>query len=90
MIRSENAGKVGSNFILCQFSECWVHKRCSSIRGTPKEASKFKYQTCTNQLIDKAEDCPSIELNDQFLENAEKLCHLGERIGDGGGTQDQE
>ena len=48
MISSESAEKVteggkfafapcrkdiGSNFIFCQFCWCWMHKKCSGIRG---------------------------------------------------------
>ena len=60
MISSENAGKVtmegklpsavcrqglGINSILCQFSRCWVHKRCSGIKDKLKEESKFTRRT---------------------------------------------
>ena len=58
-IINQNAGKISkedksprtvcsSNSILCQFCRCWVHKRCSSIRGELKDDSKFKCQTCVN------------------------------------------
>ena len=57
MINSESARKVkieskfpctvcrkgvGRNSILSQFCRCWLHKRCSGIRGKLKEDSKFK------------------------------------------------
>ena len=41
---------VSNKFILCQFCRCWVHETCSGIRGKLKEDSKFKCQTCANQL----------------------------------------
>ena len=40
---------VGSNFTLCQFCRCSVHKRCSSIRGKLREDGKFPCQACVNQ-----------------------------------------
>ena len=60
-ISSNNAGKVtiedklpyavcrkgaDSNSLLCQFSRCWVHKRCRGIRGKLKEDGKFKCPAC--------------------------------------------
>ena len=95
MISGENAGKVtikgkflcavcrkdvGSNSILCQFCRCWVHKRCSGIRGKLKVDSKFKCQTCMNQQMDIAEDYPGIELHGQSLEIVEKF-YLGDTTG---------
>ena len=99
VISFENAGKVtmegkfpcvvcrkvvGINSILCQFCKCWVHTRCSGIRGNPKEDIKFKSRTCTNQKINTAEDCQGIELNGQFLEIAKKfiffISYLCDRI----------
>ena len=55
IISSENGGKVtiegrclcavcrkgvGSNSFFCQFCRCWVHKRCSGVRGKVKVDSK--------------------------------------------------
>ena len=62
MINSKNAGQVieegkfpvckkgiGMNPIfLCQLCRCWVHKRCSDVRGTLKEDSKFQCQRCAS------------------------------------------
>ena len=69
---------IGSNSILCQFCKCRVHKRCSGIRITPPPPrnSKFKCQSCANQQVNIAEDCPGIELNGQSLEIVEKFCYL--------------
>ena len=61
-------GLFADTSILCQFCSCWVHKRCSSIRGTLEENNTFKCQTYANQQTDKAENCPVIELNGQSLE----------------------
>ena len=95
MINSENAGKVtmeiklscvgcrkglGTNFILCQFCRCWLHKKCSRIRGKLKEDRKFKHQTRANQLAD-IENCTGIELNVQSPEIVKNFCYIGDSIG---------
>ena len=78
MIRSKNAVKVtidgkfpcavcrkgvGSNFILCQFCRCWLHKRCSGFKGKLKDDSKFEYQVSANQQTYIPDDCPDIAEN---------------------------
>ena len=89
MISRENAGKVkregflvlfgiDSCSILSRFCRCWVHKRCSGIRGKLEEDTKFK---CANQQTDIAEECLGIELNGQSLEIEEEFCYLGDIIG---------
>ena len=81
MISKENSGKVSegkfscafcrkgvsSNSILCQFRKCWVHKDVVVFDVNWKIASL----TVRNQQTGIAEDCLSIELNDQFLEIVE-------------------
>lgn len=42
--------------------------------------------TCENKQIDKAENCPDIELNSRSLEIMEKFCHLIDTIGARGCT----
>ena len=37
---------------------------------------RFKYQTCANQQIDIAEDCPDVELNGQSLKIVENMVIL--------------
>ena len=49
---------VGINSIICQFCRCWVHKRCSGVRGKLKE--DIKCQTSTNHQTDTTEGCPGI------------------------------
>ena len=39
-----------------QFCRCWVHKRCSGIRGKLKEDSKIKCQTWASQQTDISVD----------------------------------
>ena len=56
------------NSILKQFFNYWVHKRCSSNRGTLKRINEFRWQTCINQETGKKEECPSIDLDDQSKE----------------------
>ena len=68
----------GSNSILCQFSRCYAHKRCSGIRQKLKEDSYFKCQVCANQRADIADDSASIELNDQCLGIVEEFSYLGD------------
>ena len=88
MISSENAGKVTikgtfscavcrkgvySNLIPYQFCRCWVHKRCSGIRGKLKEDSKFKCHTFGNQQTDTA---MSDRINGQSLEIVKRFYYL--------------
>ena len=42
----------------------------------PPQNSKFKCQSCANQQVNIAEDCPGIELNGQSLEIVEKFFYL--------------
>ena len=37
---------VGSNSILCQFFKCWVHKRCTGVRGRLKQDDEFNCRIC--------------------------------------------
>ena len=82
MIRSKNAVKVtidgkfpcavyrkglGSNFILCQFCRCWLHKRCSGFKGKLRDDSKFEYQVSANQQTYIPDDCPDIVENFAIL-----------------------
>ena len=72
-------GKKGiflKNSILKQFFKYWVHKRCSSNRGTLKRINEFRWQTCINQETGKKEECPGIDLDDQSLELTEKFYYL--------------
>ena len=39
---------VGVNSILCTQCECWVHKRCSGVKGTLSDTSDFKCSRCVN------------------------------------------
>ena len=80
--------RVGINSVLCQFSRCWVHERCSGIRGKLKEDGKFKCQTCANQQTDIAEGCPGTKLNGQSLEIVEQFCYLGDTTEARGGAFD--
>ena len=88
---------VCSNFSLCQFCRCAVHKKCSGIRDKLKGYSKFKFQECANQQTEDqsaedcysrkiAEDCPCIQLNGHSLEIFETFYHLGDTIGARGGA----
>ena len=56
-----------SNSILCQCCRCWVHGKCSSVRGKLKEDGNLEYQACANQQTDISEDCPSVELSSVSL-----------------------
>ena len=60
--------RIGSNFVPCQFSRCWVRKKYRVVRAKLKEDKNFECQAFANQRTDLAEDCPSIESNDQSLE----------------------
>ena len=64
---------LGCTSILCQFFRCWLHKKCSGIRGKLKEDSKFKCQTCESQEENIIENCPGMELKDHSLEIVERF-----------------
>ena len=49
-----------------------------------KKDYNFKCRAYVNHQINKAENCPGIDLNYHFLEIVEKLCYFDNTIGTGG------
>ena len=53
-----------------------MHNRFSVIRGKLTKDNKFECQACAKQ---QAEDCTSMERNDQSLKTVETFCYLEDK-----------
>ena len=63
---------VGSNSILCKSCNCWVHKRCSGIRGRLQVVPDFKCAVCAGKQVTPV-GAERLVYGDISLECADKL-----------------
>ena len=77
---------VGSNSILCKSCNCWVHKRCSGIRGRLQVVPDFECAVCAGKQVTPAR-VERFVYRDISLECVDKLCYLGDMISAGGGVE---
>lgn len=70
---------MNSNFTLFQFCKCRMDKRCSGIRGRPRQNDELKCRTCPSKQTERVEKC-------QSFEGIEKFGYLGHAKGARGGV----
>ena len=77
---------VASNSIFCNNCKCWVHKRCSGVKGRLEAIVNFKCKSCKN-LQGKSEEDKKIYLDDIEYEIVGQFCYLGDMLSAGGGAE---
>lgn len=81
---------VGSNSILCPKCKCWVHAKCSGIKGRLANASDFVCTKCRNgnpSGKDVEKDVEKVLLAGCNLEIVDRFCYLGDMLDAGGGAE---
>ena len=79
-------GVGGTNAILCDGCERWLHKKCSGIKGPLLPESEFMCARClgTARAIDGRQSL-EIEVGYEKLEVVPEFCYLGDMLSAGGG-----
>ena len=77
---------VASNSIFCKYCKCWVHKRCSGVKGRLEAVVDFKCKACENIRV--AEDqSKSVKMGGIDYEVVDQFCYLGDMLNAGGGAE---
>ena len=74
---------VGSNAIFCGGCLCWIHKKCSGIKGPLRPDPDFRCGRC----LGKARTVKEVKVNDEKLEAVPEFCYLGDMLSAGGGCE---
>ena len=77
---------VGSNSILCSKCHCYIHKRCSGIKGRLKEDLNYICPACLNPVA--VPPPTDFAIDGSNLEVVQTFCYLGDMIGNNGGCFD--
>ena len=79
---------VGSNAIFCGGCMCWIHKKCSGVKGPLRPNPGFRCARClgTAQPID-GRMIKEVEVDDKKLEAVPEFCYLGDMLSAGGGFE---
>ena len=77
-----------TNAIQCDGCECWVHKKCSGIKGRLLRESEFTCARClgTARAIDGRHSL-EVEVGNEKLEVVPEFCYLGDMLSAGGGCE---
>ena len=79
---------VSSNSILCPSCKCWVHKRCSGVKGPLSKVVGFICSKCRNGPSVQDQQTPThITMAGDNLEVTKRFCYLGDMLDAGGGSQ---
>ena len=76
--------RVGVNSIRCTACMCWVHKRCSKIRGSLNSVKNFVCGSCANP----ASPVTTSEEDFGELERLDKFVYLGHCVDESGGFEE--
>ena len=77
---------VGRNSILCPKCKCWVHGKCSGIKGKLANATEFVCRKCLDGKP-VAEDVEKVMLSGCNLEVMDRFCYLGDTLDACGGAE---
>ena len=79
---------VGSNSIFCGGCLCWIHKKCSGIKGPLRPDPDFRGTRClgTARPID-GRTVKMVKVDDEKLEAVPEFCYLGDMLSAGGGCE---
>ena len=81
---------VGANALKCITCKCWVHKRCSGVKGSLQAASStFNCRRCQGQLPSPRTvgDGEHLEVDGERYKVVNKFCYLGDMLDCAGGTE---
>ena len=77
---------VGVNSVYCTFCGHWVHRRCSGLKGKPRDIPDFKCRQCLHpQEVSKPPK--KIKLGNGDYEVVDQFCYLGDMLSAGGGAE---
>ena len=69
---------VGRNSILCPACKCWVHAKCSGLKGQLVKATNFVCSQCSNGAVADRNNEEKVMLAGSNLEVVDKFCYLGD------------
>ena len=78
---------VGSNSIMCSQCSCWIHKRCSGIRGRLTAVANFVCASCSVGGNRETVELHRVEFGGDSLECVNEFCYLGDMLSAGGGAE---
>jgi hypothetical protein len=76
---------TGSNSIYCGKCDCWVHKKCSGIKGPLRNDPNYTCPRCTGAArpVD-GRPVKEVEVGEHKLEVVAEFCYLGDMLSSGG------
>ena len=77
---------VGRNSILCPACKCWVHAKCSGLKGQLAKATDFVWSQCSSGAVADRNNEEKVMLAGSNLEVVDKFCYLGDTLDAGCGT----
>ena len=77
---------VGRNSILCPAWKCWVHAKCSGLKGQLAKASNFVCSQCSSGAVADRNN-EKVMLAGSNLEVVDKFGYLGDMLDAGGGAE---
>ena len=79
---------VGSNAIFCGGCLCWIHKKCSGIKGPLRPDPDFRCARCLGKAwpID-GQTVKEVMVDDEKMEALPEFCYLGDMLYAGGGCE---
>ena len=66
---------VGSNAIFCCGRLCWIHKKCSGIKGPLRPDPDFRCARCLGKALPIDEQ--TVKVDDENLEAVPEFCYSG-------------
>ena len=79
--------RVGRNSILCPACKCWVHAKCSGLKGQLAKATNLLCSQCSNGAVSDRHNEEKVMLAGSNLEVVDKFCYLGDMLDAGGGAE---
>ena len=78
---------VGRNSILCPACKCWVHAKCSGLKGQLAKATDFICSQCSSGAVAERNNEEKVMLAGSNLEVVDKFCYLDDMLDAGGGAE---
>ena len=78
---------VCRNSILCPACKCWIHAKCSGLKGQLAKATNFVCSQCSSGAVADRNNEEKVMLAGSNLEVADKFCYLRDMLDAGGGAE---
>ena len=78
---------VGRNSILRPACKCWVHAKCSGLKGQLAKATNFVRSQCSSGAVADRNNEEKVMLAGSNLDVVDKFCYLGDMLDAGGGAK---